>query len=435
MGIGLGTGIVAGALGGVGEGMATIGERQNKIDMAKLENDLITSRQTALARVQTDEGIRKYAADAQTDISNAPAKTAAETEKERQKRALAPDALQAQQIAESKSREEYNRGARAALAQANAAKAAGAGDKAAEAAVNKQAQVAASELTTTMRAEKNDDGTPKYGSDDILKYGGIASRLVKYGGYSGPEAASIARSAPLKSGKEIDAQLAGEESKLEKVGVIGSVTGSGSRGDVKIGDQTMPIDTWRTQRRAQLRAQNDTELAAWAEQNGLPAQGPAGGRAQPSNGAPYPEGTILEKEGKKYEVKGGKPVPLEPATGDTALPGYKDKPVAAGTGIAGKATAAPDAGAFDQGGTAGTGIVGKAAVKPLAKMEYKEVPPPPARTADRKEWEAWDAQYGEQYAFNQAQIAAGARSSITASQQENDERYRKGSLKAKQKRE
>lgn len=197
----------------------------------------------------------------------------------------------------------------------------------------KDAKVASSEMITLLKGEKDAEGRPIHDSRAIMQYASFAAGLVRSGGYSPQEAAVIARSAPIRTQADINAQLVEEEKKLPKVGIIrGAMTGGGVEGgDVEVNGKTMKLDEWRKQRGAQIMADNDKELAGWAEKNGIQLGGPK----QPSNGAPYPDGTVLEKDGKKYEVRNGQPVEMGGEAPLVEKPGIiGEKPKAAKFGSA-----------------------------------------------------------------------------------------------------
>lgn len=411
MGIGLGAGIVGGALAGAGEGMVDVAKPWVAADatnfLQQQQNQMLMQREAALAKINSDLGVQSHAANVETDIAAQPRKDAQALQLKKDESGITTPAVD-QQIRESESRVRYNDGARAALITSQINKNNGASGKAATDAINRQAQVAASDLTSAMRAEKDDMGAPKYGSDDILKYGGLAARLVKSGGYSGAEAASIARSAPVKSNKELDAQLSAEEGQLSKVGMLDS----GKNGDVKVGDTTMPIAQWRTQRRAQLQAANNTEIDNWAADKGLSVAGGGSGPGAPAAGgglASLPDGTIVAKGGVQYTIQGGKPVPMGGAPDAPAAAQPWDEsgrinapaPATAGTGLVGTKVPASAAASPAKDRVAEAAAAGNGMAAAPAQATGQDDPAPPQYIGLGRgrrvnpEYEAWEARRRE----------------------------------------
>lgn len=319
-----------------------LAEMQNKFQVARDEADRGFRRGE---RVAGQEFQTTTAATTRTNALNdapvlARVKTDAEVEGERRKRELPPAQITQEEKDERAGRADYLkanaerlRAETEAIRRGERYGRTGAGGTPQS---EKDAKVASSEMITLLKGEKDAEGRPLHDSRTITQYAALAAGLVRSGGYSPQEAAQIARTAPIRTQADINAQLAEEEKKLPKVGMIrGALTGGGVEGgDVEVNGKTMKLDDWRKQRGAQIMTEGDTQLQGWAKENGIQL----GGAKQPANGAPYPDGTILEKGGKKYEVRNGQPVemggekPAAPAESLGMIGG--EKPVVAKFGSA-----------------------------------------------------------------------------------------------------
>jgi len=314
---------------------ATI-EEERATRLAEMQNRFQTQRDATEQRFRTSERVggeqfttARDATKRAADLEDAPKlvgiKTNAEIRAEREKRALPPAAISEEDKAEKGARADYLKANAERLRAETGAIQRGeryrtSGGAGGTPQSEKDAKLASSEIISLMKGEKDESGAPKYGSQAVMQYAAIASGLVRSGGYSPQEAAQLARSAPIRPQAEITAQLAEEEKKLPRVGMIrGALTGGGvESGDVEVDGKTMKLDDWRKQRGAQIAAEDEKKLAGWARENGIQLAGP---RAA-ANGAPYPDGTVLEKDGEKYEVRDGKPVKMSGAKAP-------DKPAAA----------------------------------------------------------------------------------------------------------
>lgn len=264
--------------------------------------------------------------------------TDAQVRAEREKRLLPPAAISEEDKAEKNARADYLKANAERLRAEAAAISDGTkyrprGGVGGTPQLEKDAKLASSEIISLMKNEKDETGAPRYGSQAVMQYAAIASGLVRSGGYTPQEAAQLARSAPIRPQAEIAAQLADEEKKLPRVGMIrGALTGGGvESGDVEVDGKTVKLDDWRKQRLAQIQAEDEKKLAGWAQENGIQLAGP---RAA-TNGAPYPDGTVLEKDGKKYEVRNGQPVEMGGEAPLVEKPGIiGEKPKAAKFGSA-----------------------------------------------------------------------------------------------------
>jgi len=326
----------------IGDFVAGAGAVGAQMSMEALRSTIEEERATRLAEMQnkfqvardaSEQGFRRgervAGQDFQTStaattranaLADAPVlagvQTDAQVRAEREKRLLPPAAISEEDKAEKNARADYLKAnAERLRAEAGAIQrgerygARGAGGTPQS---EKDAKLASSEIISLMKNEKDETGAPRYGSQAVMQYAAIASGLVRSGGYTPQEAAQLARNAPIRSQAEITAQIAEEEKKLPKVGMIrGALTGGGVEGgDVEGPDgKTMKLEDWRKQRGAQIMAEDEKKLAGWAKDQGIQL---TTARA-PTNGAPYPDGTVLEKDGEKYEVRDGKPVKMEAA--------------------------------------------------------------------------------------------------------------------------
>jgi len=326
----------------IGDFVAGAGAVGAQMSMEALRSTIEEERATRLAEMQnkfqvardaSEQGFRRgervAGQDFQTStaattranaLADAPVlagvQTDAQVRAEREKRLLPPAAISEEDKAEKNARADYLkanaerlRAETGAIQRGERYGARGAGGTPQS---EKDAKLASSEVISLMKNEKDETGAPRYGSQAVMQYAAIASGLVRSGGYTPQEAAQLARNAPIRSQAEITAQIAEEEKKLPKVGMIrGALTGGGVEGgDVEGPDgKTMKLEDWRKQRGAQIMAEDEKKLAGWAKDRGIQL---TTARA-PTNGAPYPDGTVLEKDGEKYEVRDGKPVKMEAA--------------------------------------------------------------------------------------------------------------------------